>query len=66
MINNSRRSYGRKVILQFAVIGKTGHMIGTCYKNHDCQAQFKFKNQKVDSINNEQNHEGSKLEVHPQ
>jgi len=41
-------------------------MIDTCYKKHGFPYQFKFKNQKANSNNNEQNHEGSKLEVYSQ
>jgi len=46
--------------------GKTGHVIDTCYRRHSFPFQFKFKNLKADCNNNQQNHEGSKSEVHSQ
>jgi len=44
--------------------GKIGYVIDTCYKKHGFPSQFKFKNHKADCNNNQQNHEGSRLEVH--
>jgi len=39
-------------------------VIGTCYKKHGFPHQFKFKNQKAYCNSNQQNHEGSRSEVH--
>jgi len=41
-------------------------MIDTCYRKHCFPHQFKFKNQKTDCNNNQQNHEGSRSDVHSQ
>jgi len=46
--------------------GKTGHVIDTCYRWHGFPPQFKFKNHKADCNDNQQNHGGSRSEVHSQ
>jgi len=52
-----RRLYNYKV---YSYCKKTGHVIDTCYKKHSFPPQFKNCN------NNQQNHEGSRSEVHSQ
>jgi len=37
-----------------------GHAIDTCYRRHDFLPQFKFKNDKTDFNNNQQNHKSSR------
>ena len=44
----------------------TEHVIDTCYRKHGFSPQFKFKNRKIDSNSNQQNHEGSRSKVHSQ
>jgi len=43
-----------------------GHAIDICYRRHGFPPQFKFKKDKADSNNNQQNHEGSRSKVHSQ
>jgi len=67
MIDTSRRSYGRRYTAKVCShCWKTGHVIDTCYRKHGFSPQFKFKNQKADCNNNEQNHESSRSKVHCQ
>jgi len=62
-ISSYRRRYTSKVCSHY---GKTGHVIDTCYRKYGFPPQFNFKNHKVDCNNNQQNHEGSRSEVHSQ
>ena len=41
-------------------------MIDTCYRRHGFPPQFKFKNYETDCSTNQQNHEGSRSDVHSQ
>ena len=66
-IDTNRSSYGRRYTSKVCShCRKTGHVIDTCYKKHGFPLQFKFKNHKADCNNNQQNHEGSRSEVHSQ
>jgi len=58
-----RRRYTSKVCSHCV---KTRNVIDTCYRKHGFPLQFKFKNHKADCNNNQQNHEGSRSEVHSQ
>jgi len=67
MIDTSRRSYGRQYTSKVCShCGKTRHMIDICYRKCVFPPQFKFKNQKADYNNNQQNHEDSRSEIHSQ
>ena len=67
MNDTNRSSFGRQYTSNVcSYCGKIGHVIDTCYRRHDFPPQFKFKNHKADYNNNQQNHEGSRSEVHSQ
>jgi len=67
MNDTNRSSFGRRYTSNVCThCGKTGHVIDTCYRRHGFPPQFKFKNHKADCNNNQQNHEGSRSEVHSQ
>jgi len=60
MNDTNRSSFGRRYTSNVCShCGKTGHVIDTCYRRHGFPPQFKFNN-------NQQNHEGSRSEVHSQ
>jgi len=66
-IDTSRRSYRRRYTFKVCShCGRTGHLIDTCYRKHGFLPQFKFKSQKAYCNSNQQNHEGSRSEVHSQ
>jgi len=67
MNDTNRSSFGRRYTSNVCNhCGKTGHVIDTCYRRHGFPPQFKFKNHETDCNNNQQNHEGSRSEVHSQ
>jgi len=63
----NKSSYGRRYTSKvYSHCEKTRHVIDTCYRKHGFPLHFRFKNHKADCNNNQQNHEGSRSEVHSQ
>jgi len=67
MNDTNKSSFGRQYTSKvYSHYGETEHVIDTCYRRHGFPPQFKFKNHKAYYNNNQQNYEGSRLEVHYQ
>jgi len=65
MNNTYRSNFGRRYTSNVCShCRKTGHVIDKCYRRHGFPPQFKFKNHEIDCNNNQQNHKGSRSEVH--